>query len=214
MGIDNKDIPTGIQRFNLDGLRSALGVINNATHEQVFGLYRGLNRKIDTDLSSGFSTWVTENDLGHAAVYNKAKNAWFLAKKMIINGFLKHIEVTGNYSTGNKRIAISVDNELGSPFLSCRVFLDGLLVANRTSPTDWAGAQADAFTRNLVEGRGEDPSRLDSTLREDRSPYPFALKMLQDFSSSSPDMKRIKQMFEKMSKGSSVTVWNKDYRIK
>jgi hypothetical protein len=215
MGINNKDDTSAIQPFNLDGLRNALRVFQDASHEQVFDMFHGQRQKIDSDLVQGFTTWITKDDLGSAVTYNSDQDkTWFLVKKTIINSIPVHQEVTGNYSVGGRNVSIMVDNEVNSPLVTCRVFLDDLLIANRTSPEDWASNQADAFTRNLVEGRDEDPSRLDATLRDDRSPYPFALKMLQDFQHSSPDKLRINQMFDKMKGGNGITVWHTEYQVK
>ena len=200
-----------IQPYNLDGLKNVLGVRGEATHNEVFSTFEQAVYKTENDLPQGFTVWVNENDLGSTAVYNAGhKNSWFLAKRMIINGQKVREEVAGNYPQGKTNVSISVDRETGSPFVSCRVFVDGSLVASRTSPADWAGQQADAFTRQVAEAQGDDPSRLDKTLGDDRSPYPFAMKMLNDFANSKPDQRRIEQMFNKM-KQSHTTVKNSDY---
>lgn len=94
--------------------------------------------------------------------------------------------------------------------MTCRVYLNGSLVASRTSPFDWANQQADAFVRKMVEGNEGDASRLDQTITDERLPYPFAIKMLQDFATATPDQQRISSMAEKM-KGSGTVVMNKDY---
>ena len=200
-----------IQPYNLDGLKNVLGVRGESTHNEVFAAFGQAGQKIETDLPQGFTVWVNENDLGSTAVYNAGdRNSWFLAKRMIINGQNVREEITGNYPQGKSTISVSVDREAGSPFVSCRVFVDGSLVASRTSPADWAGQQADAFTRQVAEAQGDDPTRLDKTLGDDRSPYPFARKMLEDFANSQPDQKRIGQMFNKMKQG-HLTVKNSDY---
>lgn len=163
----------------------------------------------------GFTAWVKNDENGFAVTYNSLEGtAWFLIQKGISDGMAVSVEIAGYYSVGNKPVMIMVHNGMDQSDVTCRVFLSGSLVANRTNPEDWAANQADAFTRNLVERKGEDPSYLDASLRDDRSPYPFASKMLRDFSHSSPDECRIKQMFDRMKANNRIAVWHTDYQVK
>jgi hypothetical protein len=192
-------------------IRDAVGAPETAGHHEVIELFDELSPKAGQDLLDGFTAWVKENDLGSTVVYETdARGTRFVVNKMLIDGQVVRSQISGEYATDNNKVNVSVDQETGSPFVTCRVYLNGSLLANRTSPFDVAGQQADAFTRNLVEANEGDASRLDETIRDERSPYPFAVKMLSDFTNATPDQQRIGEMAEKMQK-TSIVVLNKDY---
>jgi len=95
------------------------------------------------------------------------------------------------------------------------VFLNHQLVANRTSPFDLAAQQSDAFLRTLVEAQEGGLSRLDETIKEERSPLPFIGKMLSDYQNSQVDPKETERMFKKMKRSSNVEniAWNRQFRV-
>ncbi len=190
-----------------------MGIVDNPSPLEVAGHFKEVQSKIDTDLTAGLTVWVAENDLGSTAVYNaNPSGEWFLAKKTIINGQVVSQEISGHYDVSGHQISTMISQDVGSPYLTCRLFLDGILVGSQADPFSWANAQADSFLRSKVEGEGDDPSRLDATLQDERSPYPFALKTLRDFARSQVDTSRTQTMYENLSKGKQKVVWNRDYQ--
>jgi hypothetical protein len=169
--------------------------------------------KANQDLAEGFTAWVEEDDLGHTAVYNTdEKDTLFIATKTIINRKPVAQSIRGTYKIDGHEISVTVDQEGDMDILNCRVFLNGSLMASRSNPFSWVQQQSEAFLRSKVEGAGEDASRLDTTITDERSPYPFVAKMLRDFSKSEPDKDMIQKMNGKMASRSTVR-WNKDYQL-
>lgn len=82
------------------------------------------------------------------------------------------------------------------------------------SPFDEVGLQVASTLRSLVVGRNEDPYRLDVTITDKRSPYPFAKKMLEDFLKSSPDETTTEAMIKKMQSEETIISRPSDYLLK
>lgn len=208
----NKD-SGAIQSFNLEGLKTVLGVHENAGHNEALDEFNNLEAKCDQDLAEGFTVWVNENDLGSTVCYNGgAKGTEFYFHKTLIDGKPVRRALSGRYQIQGHEVTIDVDQETNSPFVTCYVFLDGGIVATRTSPFDTSNHQAQAFVRSLHEDRGDDSALLDKTISDERSPYPFIMKMLRDFSRSKFDRRKTEQMFKKMSTKERVVRWNQEYR--
>lgn len=203
-----------LQKQGLDGLRVALGVVEDSSQNDVAIELKKLLAKFESDLRQGFFVWVTENDLGNCATYNKLGNVRFVLTKTLIDGVPRRIKITGVYKVSNHEIVIDVQQNVGDSIISSNLFLDESLIAGRTSPFDSAGQQAAAFLRQLIIGKGDDPSRLDLTIGDDRSPYPFALKMLRDFSGSTNDQEYTEHMMKKMKDGSNIIQKVSEYRVK
>lgn len=204
-----------IQPFSLEGIKAELGIhpVENPSHKNVFEQFGRASKKLNLDLRQGFCAWVTDGDLGHCAAYNRSENAKFVLLETLIGGVPVRIHLNGIYAFSGHEISVTVDREAKSPFVSSNVFLDNCLVASRTSPFDEAGQQAAAFLRSLVESRSEDPSRLDTTITPQRSPYPFATKMIEDFLNSQPDKDETERMMQKM-QDSTVVCRVSEYQLK
>jgi len=209
-----REDPRAVQPFNLDGLRAGLGITENPTHDEVAAEFSRALTKVDGDLQHGFYAWVTEDDLGHCGTYNKLGNTRFTVLRMLVRGIPIRTQIDGIYQLSGHKISVTVEQDVGDPIVGSNLYLDDRLVASRTSPYDSSGQQAAVFLRSLVEGRGEDPSRLDTTITPKRSPYPFSLKMLRDFSRSQPDQEQINRMFAQMQKSDTVIRKVSEYRLR
>ena len=207
-----------IQSFNLEALKTSLGIYENTTYPEIQKFFNELQVKMGQDLVGGFSTWVDSRNMdGHCGVCLKGVGgkSKFILRKRILDGKSVRTILSGLYEISGNRVSIDIDQETNSPLVNCRVFLNHNLVANRTSPFDLAAQQSDAFLRTIVETQG-DPGRLDKTLKEERSPLPFIGKMLSDYQNSQVDSKETKRMFNKMKESPYVenVVWNRQFRVK
>lgn len=207
-----------IQLFNLEGIKTALHITEiDTSHSEVKDLFDKQISKIDRDLAEGFSVYIDEQNLdGHAGVYTSIPGkARFVLTKIVLDGSAHRETLSGRYEIEGGEVAVRVDRPIKSPILNCSVFLNNHLVASRSNPFDWAAQHAERLLRQAVEAKGEDPSKLDATIKLERTPFPFVKKMLNDFSQSKLDREYTQQMFEKMAKIKGKTVvWNRDYAFK
>ena len=195
--------------FDTEDVKTALGVQETATHNEVFDAFNRTGKKREADLKEGFQVIIGDERDGHSVSYTKGPNgSEFNVIRTILNREIAREQVDGNYDVDGHKVSVQVDRGTNNPMVSVRVFLDNDLISSRTSPYDTAAQMSDSFLSDVVQAQEGDNSKLQNTIEAKNSPYPFAKKMLSDYAISVPDTAKIQKMYLIMSK-KDKTVWNK-----
>jgi hypothetical protein len=86
--------------------------------------------------------------------------------------------------------------------VSCRVGLDGHIIASRFDGFDRQQSMVGAMARRLA---GQTQTEFNRPQKQN-NPYPFALKLLQDFHHSEVDADKTKELFALFSMDKSIIV--------
>lgn len=154
-------------------------------------------KKLAADLNQGFFTAPDADDTGIAGVYNNTKDANFIAYRTIINGQIISTSLYGTYVFHGQELLITADQSTGDQEVTCRVFLNHSLVADRTSGNDvyqqaaMAGHASDKFANGEF-------GKFKAASRNGGNAYRFALGMLEDYLISTVDENETARMRHKM----------------
>lgn len=200
--------------LDYEAIKTEFGLTQEVLHSAVDNLLESLKTKRDSDFGKGISLGLdAELNDGHEGTYCISNsNVQFTLTRRVINGGIVRENIEGCYLVKEGEVLIQVDIASGSPITNCRLFLNDTLISSSTNSEDWAIQQSEAFHRNFVIENDEDPVRLDSTVKTERSPFAFAAKMLNDYSESMFDSERTNKMFEKLRRKNNV-VWNSVNRL-